>query len=184
MKSRNSLKNTQDEFGEAKFLVISVQVLGGVSNKINDKRYDLTLEIYNVLSSTACNGKIMKNEKDIFKTNNNKNDFNYTGIGDKSPRRRTFFTITLPKLVNHIQNKIFDENINNRDNLQVEGVKIILPSNIIDIYTGLEILLRLKLVSHTDTLTEGSNIIHDLDKRSGIRNEHQNRNAPNKFHTQ
>ena len=43
------------------------------------------------------------------------------------------------------------------DNLQGEGVKTIIPSNIIDIYTRLEVLFGLKLSSHTDTLTEASN---------------------------
>ena len=39
-----------------------------------------------------------------------------------------------------------------------QGVKIIIPSNIIDIYTRLEILLGLKSSGHTDTLTEPSNL--------------------------
>ena len=42
--------------------------------------------------------------------------------------------------------------------------KIITPSNIIDIYTRLEILLGLKLSGHTDTLTEASNLIDELFK--------------------
>ena len=40
--------------------------------------------------------------------------------------------------------------------------KIILPSNIIDIYTRLEVLFGLKLSGHTDTLTEASNLIDEL----------------------
>ena len=47
---------------------------------------------------------------------------------------------------------------NESDKLRGEGVKIIIPSTIIDIYTRLEILLGLKLSGHTDTLTEGSNL--------------------------
>ena len=43
------------------------------------------------------------------------------------------------------------KNILKPNNLQGEGVKIIIPSNIIDIYTRLEILLGLKLSGHTDT---------------------------------
>ena len=71
----------------------------------------------------------------------------------------------------------------NKRNLQGEGVKIILPSNIIDIYTRLEVLLGLKLSGHTDTLTEASNLIDDLYKRGEIQNKNQNRNAPNKLQT-
>ena len=45
-------------------------------------------------------------------------------------------------------------------NLKGQGIeKIIIPSNIIDIYARLEILLGLKLSGHTDTLTEASNLI-------------------------
>ena len=40
--------------------------------------------------------------------------------------------------------------------------KFIIPSNIIDIYTSLEILLGLKLSGHSDTLTEASNLVDEL----------------------
>ena len=43
--------------------------------------------------------------------------------------------------------------------------KTIILSNIIDIYTRLEILLGLKLSGPTDTLTEASNLIDELYKR-------------------
>ena len=46
-----------------------------------------------------------------------------------------------------------------------QGVKIIMPSIIIDIYNRLEVLLGLKLSGHTDTLTEASNLIDELYKR-------------------
>ena len=58
-----------------------------------------------------------------------------------------------------------------------------IPSNIIDIYTRLEILLGIKLSGHSDTLTEASNLIDDLCKNSEIQNEQQCQNAFNKFHT-
>ena len=66
--------------------------------------------------------------------------------------------------------------------LKGKGVeKIIIPSNIIDIYTRLEILLGLKLSGHTDTLTEASNLIDELYKRGEIQNKQQYRNALDKF---
>ena len=61
--------------------------------------------------------------------------------------------------------------------------KIIIPSNIIDIYTRLEILLGLKLSGHTDTLTEASNLIDELYKRGEIQNKQQYRNTLGKFAT-
>ena len=65
--------------------------------------------------------------------------------------------------------------------MEGQGVKIIIPSNIIDIYTTLEVLLGLKLSGHTDTLTEASNLIDELYKRSEIQNKRQYRNAVDKF---
>ena len=66
--------------------------------------------------------------------------------------------------------------------LQGRGIeKIIIPSNIIDIYTRLEILLGLKISGHIDTLTEASNLIDDLYKRGEIQNKQQNRYALNKL---
>ena len=50
-------------------------------------------------------------------------------------------------------------------NLQGRGIeKIIIPSNIIDIYTRLEVLLGLKLSGLNSTLTEASNLIDELYK--------------------
>ena len=59
--------------------------------------------------------------------------------------------------------------------------KIITPSNIIDIYTRLEVLPGLKLTGNTTTLTEASNLIDELYKRGETQNKQQYRNAPNKF---
>ena len=40
--------------------------------------------------------------------------------------------------------------------------KIVIPSNINDIYTRLEVILALKLSGHNDTLSEASNLIDEL----------------------
>ena len=62
--------------------------------------------------------------------------------------------------------------------------KIIIPSNIIDIYTRLEVLLGIKLSGHSDTLTESGPLIDQLYRMDEIQTEQQNRNALDKFHTQ
>ena len=67
-------------------------------------------------------------------------------------------------------------------NLQGHGIaKFIVPSNIIDIYTRFEALLRLKLSGPTDNLTEASNLIDEFYKKGEIQNEQQYRNALDKF---
>ena len=74
------------------------------------------------------------------------------------------------------------KNILKLNNLQGQGIeKIIIPSNIIDIQSRLEILLGLKLSGHTDTLTETSNLIDELYKRGEIENKQQYRNLLDRF---
>ena len=87
----------------------------------------------------------------------------------------------LSKAIDKIRNPPLPAIENESDNLQGEGVKIIIPSNKIDIYTRLEVLLRLKLAGHINTLTEASNLIDELYKRGEIQNKQQYQNALNKF---
>ena len=81
----------------------------------------------------------MKNENEILMMNNNLRDLKYTGRGERESKK-TFFTKTLPKLVDEIQNKTFNEIDSQGQRIK----KVIIPSNIIDIYTRLEALLGLK----------------------------------------
>ena len=182
MSSANSLKIKSTSSG-ATIHGVPIYTLGGDTIKIKDNVYDLTPEIYKALSYTGYDGKTMKNENDILMLNNIIRDLGYTGIGDHKSFRKTFLTEKLPKLVEEIQNKTFKEITDDSDDLQGEGVKIIIPSNIIDIYTRLEILLGLKLSGHTDTLTEASALIDELYKRGEIQNKQQYRNALDKFST-
>ena len=99
----------------------------------------------------------------------------------KEIQKKTFFTITLPNLVEDSQNRTFDEITDDSDDLRGERVKTIIPSNINDIYTKLEILLGLKLSGLTDTLTEARNLTDEIYQRGELQNEQQYRNALNKF---
>ena len=153
--------------------------MGGDSWKIGDNAYEITPEIHKALSSTGYTGENMKNQNDILMMDNIIKDLGYTGIGDKKSNRKTFFTKTIPKLVQEIQNKTFNEN-----DLQGQAIeKIIIPSNLIDICTRLKLLLGLKLFGHSNTLIEASNLIDQLYKIGETQNKHQNRNALNKFST-
>ena len=172
MSSYNSLRKKPSPSG-ATILGVPLNTLGGDRIQIKDNIYDLTPEIYKALSYTGNTGNTMKNENDILMLNNIKNDLGYTGAGDYSSKRQTFLTKTLPRLVEEIQNRTFEEITNNSD-LEGQGIeKFIIPSNIIDIYTRLEILLGLKLSGHTDTLAEASNLIDELYKRGEIQNKQQ-----------
>ena len=184
MSSATSLKIKSSPSG-ATILDVPINTLGGDRIQIKDNIYDLTPEKYKALSYTGYDGKTMKNENDILMLNIILIDLGYTGIGDNKSKRKTFLTETLPNLVEEIQNRTYEEiTLDSDNNLQGEGVKIIIPSNIIDIYTRLEILLGLKLPGHTDTLKEASNLIDELYKRGEIQTKQQYRNPLDKFTTQ
>ena len=87
----------------------------------------------------------------------------------------------LPRGIAKIRNPPLPAIENESDNSQGEGVKIIIPSNIIDIYTRLEILRGLKLSGHSDTLSEASALIDELYKGGEIQNIRQYRDALSKF---
>ena len=78
----------------------------------------------------------------------------------------------LPKEIAKIRNTTLPsiENAADSDDLEREGVEIIIPSNIIDIYIRLEVILGLKLSRHTDTLTEASNLVDKVYKRGEKQN--------------
>ena len=158
MSSSNSLK-IKSPLSGATFLGVPVYTLGGDNNT-----YDMTPEIHKALSSTYYTGKTTKNENDVLMSNNNIRDLCYIGRGDRQSDRKIFFPQNLSKLNEEIQNNAFDEITDDSDDLQREGVKIIKPSTIIDIYTRLETLLGLKLSGHTDTITEASNLIDEIYK--------------------
>ena len=172
MSNANSLSIISSLSG-ASFLGVPIYPLAGDKMRIRDNDYELTPEIYKALSYTGYTGKSMKIENDFLMMNNIINDLGYTVVGDRDSKRKTFFTKILPKLVEQIQNKTFDEITDDSDDLQEEGLKIIIPSNIIDIYTRLEIILGLKFSGHSDTLTEASNLIDEIYKRSEIQNKQQ-----------
>ena len=180
MSSANSLRIKSSPRG-AEILGVPIITLGGDRIQIDDNVYDLTPEIYKALSYTWYTGKNLKNVDEILMLYNIIRDIEYTGKEDRPSFRKTFLIETLPKLVEEIQNRTFEEIIDGPGDLEGQGLKIIIPSNIIDIYTRLEILLGLKLSGHSDTLTEASNLIDELYKRGEIQNKQQYRNALNKF---
>ena len=138
MASPNSLKIQPSSPG-ATVLGVPICTLGGDKLRKRDNVYDLTAEIYKALSDTGYTGKSMKRSSDILLRNNILNCLRYTSVGDKKSNRKTFLTITLPKIVDEIQNRTFEEITDYSNDSQGEGLKIIIPSNLIDIYTRLEV---------------------------------------------
>ena len=172
----NSLILNKDKDDNMSILGAPIKSLGGDNKQVYDNIYECIPEIHKALSRSSYTGKSMKNENDQRKLYNFLVDVGYTGVGDGKTNQENFFT----RLFKQFRNIKKEE----PDDLQGTGVKkIIIPSNITDIYTRLEILLGLKLSGHSDTLTEASNLIDEIYKRCEIRNKQQYRNALSKFHT-
>ena len=122
-----------------------VEKIGCNELKINENIYDIAPGSQEVLTDTSNipMKKLYNKDREIFKNNLESLDFeNYTAIRGESKSGR---------------NKL-SETIFKKRNLEGEGIeKITIPSNIIDIYTRLEILLGIKKSGHTNSLSETSN---------------------------
>ena len=137
--------------------------------EVEGKKFNITPNLQNVFTDTT--GKSLKN---ITKTENKtyKKLLQTLNYENYRPKQGEYNSGRYKKT----------ENILKPNNLQGRGIeKIIIPSNISDIYTRLEVLLGLKLSGHSNTLTEASNLIDKLYKRGEIQNKQQYQNAMNKF---
>ena len=137
--STNSLKLNKDQNDNYSILKSVIKPLGGDKILVNDSNnYEFSTEIHKSLSRSNYTGKSMKIEDDKTNLYNFLTDIRYTGIGDENTNQTKFFK----KLIKKYRNIKKEEPID----LKGQGVqKIIIPSNIIDIYTRLEVLLGLKL---------------------------------------
>ena len=108
MSSLNSLKIKQSS-SNTRIIGVPIYTLGGDKLRTHDNVYHSTPKIYKASSYTRFPGETMKNENDILMLKNITNDLGYTGVGDKPSKSETFFTKTLPKLVEEIQNRTFQE---------------------------------------------------------------------------
>ena len=152
-------------------------MVGGTKLEINNNDYNITSGLQKVFTNKSYDTANSLNdmEKVIFRDILQKTNYNNRKRqkGPMSGRDR-YIQIKLDDDVRKIL--YLDKQYRAR------GVeKIIIPSNIIDIYTRLEILLGLKLSGHSNALTEASNLIDELYKRGEIQNKQQYRNALNKF---
>ena len=157
--------------------------MGGNKIKINEHEFNITPGLQKVLTDTKYEAaKSMRDmEKVVFRDILQKTNYNTYkhGKGNMSGRDR-YIRYELDADVSRILN--LNTRKKTKPKLKGKGVeKIIIPSNVIDIYTRLEILLGLKLSGHTDTITEASNLIDELYKRGEIQNKQQHRNALDKF---
>ena len=182
-RSNNFFKLEEQPNGYVFWNKIPIKGLGEnrISNK--DDEYDISPIIQAHFTKTKSTTKNMDNEDKLTVFNILKKVGFYSlkhNKGLKSGRRKDAIC-NLPQEIAKLRNPTLPAIENDSDDLQGEGVKIIIPSNISDIYTRVEDLLGLKVSGHTDTLTEASNLIVELYKRGEKQNKQQYRNALNKF---
>ena len=125
-----------------------VKMLGGTELEIDDKNFTIFPNLQKVFTQTSniplkkINDQEWQVYKKIFETLN--------------------FKIYTPKSGENESGRYKTSKAIFRNNLGGQGIeKIIIPSNINDIYTRLQVLLDLKLSGHTDTLTEASHLIDE-----------------------
>ena len=170
-KEKGFFKITEDESGRRFWNGIPVEISGDSRIEIKVKDFNITPNLENFFTDTTGRSlkKLDKTEfltyKQLLKTLNYKK-YKHKSGEKKSGRYKNTNNLLVPI---HFQGRGLE--------------KIIIPSNIIDIYTRLEVLLGLKLSGHTNTLTEASNLIDELYKRGEIQNKQQYQNALNKFQT-
>ena len=170
-KQKGFFKIIEDENGQRFWNGIPVEISGDSGIEINGINFNITPNLQNVFTDTTGKSlkKLSKKENRTYKqllNTLNYNDYIPRYGETNSGRYKNTKDILKP------------------NNLQGRGIeKIIIPSNIIDIYTRLDVLLGLKLSGHSDTFTEASNLIDDLNKRGEIQNKQQYRNALDKFLT-
>ena len=154
-----------------------IKMLRGTKVEINENKYNISPGIRKVLVNQSYDTAKSMTDKDklIFRDILQK-----TGYYNRKPTkgrltgRDKYFKFDLDNDVSRILN--LDTKLKGR------GVeKIIIPSNIIDIYSRVEVLLGLKLSRHSDTLTEASILIAELYKQGEIQKKQQYRNALDKF---
>ena len=152
-----------------------VEKLGGYKLKIIEDVYNVSDNLQNVFTNTSNIPLKKLKDKDKQRCYNileSPNFENYKAIRGETKSTRCKYCKS--NFENRVKKSFLEDQ-------RIE--KVILPSNGIDIYTRLEILLGLNLSGHTDTLTEASNLVDQLYKKGEIQNEQQYGNALDKFST-
>ena len=182
--NKNFFKLVEDD-GEVFWNTIPIKALGENMISIKDQEYDKKPIIPKYFTNTDLTTKNMSDgdRSIVYDVLKNTGFFSMKHTkGLKSARMRDAL-YDLPKSIDKIQNPPLPaiENVEDSSDLEGRGVKTIIPSNVIDIYTRLKVLLGLKLSGHTDTLTEASNLIDELYKGGEIQNKQQYGKTRNKF---
>ena len=184
----NFLKLEGKNNGDVFWNKIFVQAKREERNISKDEEYDINPITLAYFTNTKLTTNPLDDEDKLTVFNILKNVGFYSMIHNKGLKsaRMQDALYNLPKAIGKFRNSTLPAIENTEDvsvDLHGEGLNFIIPSNINDTYTRLEIFLGLKLSGHTNTLTEASNLIDEIYKMGEIQNEQQYRNALNKIST-
>ena len=150
-----------------------MKILGGTEVEIKDKKHNKSSGIQKgLVHSTYKTAKSM-NDKDKVAF---RHLLQKTVYYDRIPTKGS-----MSGRDNYIKKDLDNDVRTSNLDIKLRGKrneKFFIPSNVIDFYSRLEVLLGLILSGHTD-----SNLIDEFYKRGGIQTEQQYRNALEKFTT-
>ena len=160
-----------------------IEPLGGNRIKIGNKEFNLTPKNQKAFTNTNYNFRNM-NDDDILNFTNILKTVDYNPRQDSHSTRSKYLKNHLQDRVDKILNpsssssstvfQIEPPSSESEDNLEGSGVsKITIPSNIIEIWTRLQVLLGLIISGHTNILTEASSLIDEVYKKGEIQTEQQ-----------
>ena len=185
MKRKKNFFELVEDDGEVCWNKIPIKTKGENRISIKNQEYDIKPNIQKYFTNTRLTTKNMdvEDESTVYDKLKSTGFYSMKHTKGLNSARMKDVLYNLPKEIAKIRNPPLPaiENVKDSSDLEGRGVKILIPSNMIDIYTRLEVLLGLKLSSHTDTLTEASNLTVELYKRGEIQIKQQYRNALNKI---
>ena len=184
-KSKNFFKLEEDDDGKVFWNKIPIKALGEKRNSIKNQEYDIKPNMQNYFTNTKLTTKNMDDDdkSTVYYILKNIGFYSMRHKKGLNSARMKDALYNLPNELDKIRNPPLPAIEYVSENLHGDGLKTFIPSNIINIYTRLEVLLGLKLSGHTDTLTEASNLIDQIYKLGEIQNKKQYQNALNKFQT-
>ena len=129
-------------------------------------KYNLSDDIQNVLTDTTEKTIKMLNDKDRVTNKNILTSLKYTNFKPSIREMASGRSKSKRGKLNADVEKISHTSFISDFDLEIQGLKIIIQSNIIDLCTRSQDLLGLKVSGHTNNLTEASKLFEELYKRS------------------
>ena len=161
-KSEKIFETIETPEGDKTWNSIEDKKIGASRVEIGGNEYYISPELQEVFTNSSGATIQNLNIEDEVISSNISRKLNYTKYSPQRGKisgRSNYIKRHLDSDLKKIQNETAGE-------IEGQGMIILINSNIITIWTTLEVLLELTLSGHTDTLTEGSNLIDELYEKT------------------